>query len=476
VILRVWRITKAALALAFAALALAFMAPPAYAAPFDWTGRDWEGCAELVDLARSELGPTRVVVTSRLDLHALQPNDGVVIIHPLKSLDVEGYARFLRAGGRIVLLDDYGTGDALLTHFGMERVPMPEHPAESLRGNPALAIAEPAGIHPVVNEVARVVTNHATGIRHPDLTPVLEVRASAASHATHGADGPSNGRPVLLAVAGAVSNGRLLAVGDASIVMNSMLRYAGNKMFARNLLHYVADDEASGPNAASPHPKGRVFLVEGDFEQVGTFGEDPDGAWAERLRALRDALASVRADGFPPNLAYFFAVLVGLGVVLWTGTNAGRTHKSNVPRFTRAIPLTAQGGVAGHAAVISAKRTPRLLAMLELKAALEEELCAALGMDENPGHVELTSALASRRWVAPEVLAHLRSLLLRMAQIETMMLSQRSGGTMASVRDRDVMAASREVDRIVRAVREGARGHAPATAPSSPATLAQGPT
>lgn len=451
VIPRAYRSASRAIAGLGVAALIALTSPAAHAAPFDWTGRDWEGCAELVDLARSELGATRVVVTSRLDLHALLPSDGVIIVHPERSLDVESYARFLRAGGRVVLLDDYGTGDGLLAHFGMERVPIPEHPAETLRGNPALAIAEPAGIHPVVNDVARVVTNHATGIHHPDLTPVLEVRAAGTDHGT---GGTSAARPVLLAVAGAVSNGRLLAVGDASIVMNSMLRYAGNKMFARNLLHYVADDDTGGTGGRG---KGRVFLVEGAFEQLGTFGEETEGAWwAERMRSLRDALASVRAEGFPPTLAYLFAVLVGLGIVLWTGSRAGRTHKSSVPRFTRPIPLAQQGGVAGHAAVVGARTTPRLLAMLELKSALEEQLCAALGLEQTPGHEELAANLAARRWVAPEVLAHLRSLLLRMAQVETVMLSQRAGATMAPVRDREVLAASEEVARILLAVREGA--------------------
>jgi hypothetical protein len=315
-----------------------------------------------------------VIVTARLDLHALQPTDGVIIIHPQKSLDVEGYARFLRAGGRLVLLDDYGTGDALLTHFGMERVPMPDHPAESLRGNPSLAIAEPAGVHPVVNDVARVVTNHATGIRHPDLTPVLEVRSAGGERAgLHSDPSSSAGRPVLLAVAGAVANGRLLVVGDSSIVMNSMLRYAGNKMFARNLLHYAADDGVSvqgtgrstPDNDAGGSGKGRVFLVEGSFEQIGTFGEDTEGAFGERMRSLRDALASVHSEGFPPMVTYLFAVLVGLGIVLWTGSRAGRTHKAATPRFTRAIPLAQQGGVAGHAAIIGGARTPRILAMIE---------------------------------------------------------------------------------------------------------------
>ena len=38
-----------------------------------------------------------------------------------------------------------------------------------------------------------------------------------------------------------------------------MLTYAGNKMFARNLLHYVADDEG-GATRANASGKGRVFL------------------------------------------------------------------------------------------------------------------------------------------------------------------------------------------------------------------------
>jgi hypothetical protein len=408
------------------------------AAPFEWGGRDWEGSAEFLDLARSELGMGRVVVTDRLDLHALTPADGVLILHPTLSLDVDSYARFLHAGGRIVLLDDYGTGEALLGHFGMERVPMPPNPAETLRGNPSFAIAEPASAHAVVGDVSRVVTNHATGIRHPELTPLLEVRTDT-------------GGSVLLAVAGQVAtNGRFLAVGDPSIVMNAMLRYAGNKAFARNVLHYAAGDEAG------EHGRGRLYMVEGSFDQVGAYGEQA-GWLDEHLRGLKDGLSSVENEGFSPTMAYSFAVLLGLGVIWWTGTRAGKTHKAARPKFTRPIPAEAQGGVAGHAAVIGGSRAPRLLAMLELKSALEERLCAALDVEENPGHEELLTMLATRQWLSPDVLARLRALLLRMANVETMMLSQRAGATMAPVRDREVIAASRDVDRIVNAVLESAR-------------------
>jgi hypothetical protein len=44
-----------------------------------------------------------------------------------------------------------------------------------------------------------------------------------------------------------------------------------------------------------------------------------------------------------------------------------------------------------------------------------------------------------------------------MANVETLMLSQRAGATMAPVRDREVLAASQEVMRIVSDVRENAR-------------------
>jgi hypothetical protein len=430
-----------AVLLGFAAFAALSLLRPgkAAAAPFDWGGRDWEGCAELLDLARAELGLARVVVTTKLDLHDLQPNDGVVILHPEKSLDVEALARFMRAGGRVVLLDDYGTGDALLQHFGMERVPLPERPSAELRGNPSLAIAEPASAHPVVVEVQHVVTNHATGIKHPDLTPVLEVR-------------DREGHPALVAVAGAVSQGRLLVVGDPSIVMNSMLRYAGNKTFARNLVRYVGDEDPNG------HGRGRVFFVEGAFEQAGTYGDESslNGAMAERLRALRDALQSLRTEGMPPAAAFTMAVLVGLAIVIWTGSRAGRTHKASMPRFTRPIPLAAQGGVAGHAAVIGGPTTSRLLAMLELKSALEEDLSAAVGLEEAAGHEELVAALRARKWLDPATLEHLRALLLRMANVETMMLSQRAGATMQPVRDREVLAAARDARNIVKSVRAAA--------------------
>jgi len=399
------------------------------ASPFDLAGSDWEGCAELVRLARSELGSARVVATGQIDFHELKPDDGVVLLYPEKNLDVDELSKFMRAGGRVVLLDDFGRGDSLLRHFGMERVASPRHPAEFLRRNPQLALAEPASAHPVVSDVSRVVTNHPTGLSHPDLSPVLKIRG--------------NGEPdVVVAVAGAVGQGRLLAVGDPSIVMNSMLRYGGNKSFARGLVRYSVDHDSWGKRG------GRLFIASGSFDQKGTFG-DEESSWSDWKRSLLDALEVMRHDGMPSWLAYGLAVAVGLALVVWVGSRAGRLHKPITPRFVRKTPAVAQGGVAGHAAVIAAPQTSRVLAVLELKSALEEQLTSILGLPKVPGHTELMAQVQERGLLDAEGVVALRRLLLRMSNVETMVVFQRSGGMVQPIRDNEVVSIARTVKQLL---------------------------
>jgi hypothetical protein len=116
--------------------------------------------------------------------------------------------------------------------------------------------------------------------------------------------------------------------------------------------------------------------------------------------------------------------------------------------------------VAGHAAVIAAPQTTRVLAILELKSALEEQLAAVLGLPKVPGHQELLEQIGSRRLLDAEGMVALRRLLLRMANVETMVVFQRSGGMVQSVRDNEVVSIARTVKHIV----EAARANAGATA------------
>ena len=52
-----------------------------WAAPFDTSGTDWEGCSRLVDIAREELGTSRVNVVDEIDYERLGPSDGLLLIH-----------------------------------------------------------------------------------------------------------------------------------------------------------------------------------------------------------------------------------------------------------------------------------------------------------------------------------------------------------------------------------------------------------
>ena len=426
-----WRI---ALLLVFLVL---FVPASVGATPFDLAGSDWEGGTELVRLARAELGTTRVVATTQVDFAELTPDDGLLLLYPERTLDVGELTKFMHAGGRVIMLDDFGRGESLLTTFGMKRLPSPRHPAESLRNNPQLALAEPASAHPVVADVNRVVTNHPTGLSHPDLSPVLKI---------HAASGEAD---VTVAVAGAVGQGRLLAVGDPSIVMNSMLRYSGNKAFARGLVRYAVDGDAWGKRG------GKLFIASGNFEQKGSYGGDQN-ALTELFRDLKDLLDQIRKEGLPSILAWSASIALGLALVVWVGSRAGRLHKPIVPRFVRRVPAVAQGGVAGHAAVIGAPQTTRVLAVLELKSALEEQLTTLLGLSKVPGHQDLLDQISARRLLDAEGLHTLRRLLLRMSNVETMVVFQRSGGMVQSVRDNEVVSIARTVKQLLDAAQAGA--------------------
>ncbi|HEY3815663.1 MAG TPA: DUF4350 domain-containing protein [Polyangiaceae bacterium] len=425
------------LAVVVAAL-LGLSARSAAASPFDPRGEDWEGLSQFVRLAQAELGPQRVVVTSTLNLHDLGREDGVILVHPERFVDSDELSAFMRAGGRLVLLDDYGAGDGLLARFNIRRVPLPARPAEMLRGNPSLAIAEPASAHPAVRDIARVVTNHATGVEHPSLSPVLVVRG--------------DGEPdVLLAVAGAVGQGRLLALGDASVGINAMMRYPGNRMLCASLVRYVTEDDAWGRRS------GKLYILTNDFETTGSFGDDSQvgGAWGNVRRSLTDALEMLRHDGMPSLAAYLVALAVGLGVVVWTSTRAGRPHKAVVPRFVRRVPPVAQGGVAGHAAIIAAPGTSRVLAMLELKSALEEELSTRLALDRPVPNDELVARVHAAGLLDETGVASLAALLAHLSHVEALLLTKRRG-SVERVRDADVLAVAARIHALLDAVGQGA--------------------
>lgn len=358
-------------------------------AAFDFKDASWEGSSELLALARDAVGRDKVRVVATIPWDELQPVDGLLVLHPEQELDYREVAAFLSAGGRLALLDDYGKGDALLDRFRIHRVRGPLSPLESLRDNPNLPIAVPAAEpsgppHPMLSGIERVVTNHPTGLateKGLHLTTLLELRSSSeppTPFALIGVIGDArrcglvsdtaSDLPVGTKASGRC--GRLLAMGDASAVMNLMLRYPGNRAFAGRLVEYLLGDDSWGRRG------GTLYLVANTFSERGSYGNRRglSAAVEDRAEALSRWVDAVRREGLPPALAWGFALIAGLATGLWSILSATRRYRRTQPRYARATPPVAQGGLAGRAALLAAATTHPALAVLELKSALEETL------------------------------------------------------------------------------------------------------
>lgn len=396
--------------------ALAYSAPSA-ASAFDFNDPSWEGTSELLALARDRLGSGHVKLVATIDWSTLTPADALLVVHPTRVIEYAEASAFLRAGGRIAVLDDFGSGTTLLEHFQIHRIRAPGRPLDSLRGNPNLAVAVPAvqqvagheqGRHPVVAEVDQVVTNHPSALSHPNLTPVLTIPALGEPDAT-------------LAVTGIITDrGRLFAMADPSALINLMLRYPGNRAFATGLVDYLVEDDRWGKRGGS------LYLVANDLHQRGSFGggDGLSNQLASELDAFGDMVTELHARGLPPIAAQLLGVMAGLFSLGWVAWVATRPYRRIQPRFARALPLVAQGGLAGRAAALSAPTTHRALAVVEVKSALVEALADHLDLPANSAVDELVRALGARN-ASPARLAELKALLIELREVENSVAAAR---------------------------------------------------
>jgi hypothetical protein len=377
-------------------------------AAFDLNDTTWEGCSELFELAKKRLGRERLELAATLDYSKLSPKDGVVILHPEAALDYAELSAFLRSGGRVAVLDDHGTADKFLARFQIHRVRAPLSPARMLRDNPNLAIAEPAvqivagqeqNRHAITQNVDSVVTNHPTALTHPNLTPVLTIRARGEPDAT-------------LAVTGIIVNrGRLFAMGDPSAFINLMLRYPGNRKFAEGLLSYLVEPDSWGERG------GKLYFVANRFQQKGQFG-DRASLLSGIGQALADTVTEVHEHGLPEPLPLALAAVACLSIMAWALLNAARPRPRSTPRYSAPEPLVAQGGPAGRIAVLAAPTTDAALGLSELRAAALELLGERLSLGRGPSAKLVLSELARRALLSEKALNDLSAALAELRVIE----------------------------------------------------------
>lgn len=201
-----------------AALALLVTCARAQAAGGDYRldSREWNGLGRLADEA-VKAGCT-IEATETLDWSALEARDVVWFVYPRTTVDGGLLRRWLEAGGRAVIADDFGASDAALAALEIRRLRGELADVDRYDGNAALPIARQTLSTELSVGITDIVANHPAFF-------------SAATPATY-----SFSPGAALVVEGRLGKGYFVALADPSVLINNMLDIDENLAFAQALV------------------------------------------------------------------------------------------------------------------------------------------------------------------------------------------------------------------------------------------------
>ena len=206
------------------------------AADFDPRSSAWNGLSYL--LRTAEEAKVDVEVRAELDFDDLDPRTVLMLVAPRigPGDHLPSLKRYLGAGGRMVVADDFRAGFRWLQPFGIDvrnrAGPSDEHIAE-LRFLPRFDIRD-LGSHLDFYD-KRTPTKPRVVLNHPASLVVREALPSGQKGAIRGWFS-DHARGWLAEVEGPA---RVLALADSSALINAMLRgFYGNKQLAANLMRY----------------------------------------------------------------------------------------------------------------------------------------------------------------------------------------------------------------------------------------------
>lgn len=375
------------------AAALSTTAPaPAHAqtvasVDYDPQSSAWNGLVELVRL--SQTAQVELRTSNTLDWSAIRRGDGLLVLYPLSNVDLDELSAFLEDGGRLALLDDFGTSDPLLRWFQVQR-------SEAVQGTlrsprlPGMYTAYRLGDHVLGDQVDTLVTNEPVVLRHARLSPVFSLTQES-----------SQG----VVLAGQVGRGRLVVGGDPSILINSMLRFSGNRQFALNLLTYLATQ-----------PRGRVHVITRRFASRGAY----EGVTARRRSPLKlfsknldDALSRAGQIFNDPTLLRLTSLLSILLVTLVMAAKIWGPKPSD--RFGPTAPAGPLAGVAPKVLLFGRDGANLLYPTLVLRRLFERALLRSLDLMP-PTDIQRVVAKAENKLTVDQ-LSTLRGVLVELNEI-----------------------------------------------------------
>lgn len=198
----------------------------------------WNGLSEV----QSIIKPLRLNGLDNLQI--LPDNSTILMLGPSQTYsktEITSIRSYLQEGGRVVLADDFGTGNTLLEGLELS----PRFSGQLLQDNlfkekkmmPHILLIENTT---ETNDVKDLVLNYATTLTNLNKNEGL----AYASYFSEVANSTKNGPfPIFARVE--VGKGTLYLISDSSIFINGMLNRGNNSILLKNLLKgVVAIDEA----------------------------------------------------------------------------------------------------------------------------------------------------------------------------------------------------------------------------------------
>lgn len=202
------------------------------------------------------------------DLPSMSRGTSLVMI-PYTSFtqpELKGLKDYVFGGGTLVLADDYGHGNEVLSYLGIKarftQEPLLD-PVFNYKNEWFPKITNFTGT-PITSGVESLVLNHATAMSGVVEDEVIALSSSFSfldvNHDSTWNEGEPRG-PLPVVTRSKVGQGWLVLIADPSMVINSMLDMGDNYKFVKNILHFqVAEpaillDQSHLPEAALDESK-----------------------------------------------------------------------------------------------------------------------------------------------------------------------------------------------------------------------------
>ena len=242
----------------------AFFPAPA-AADYRVDSTAWDGLSALAAIASD--GGCPVTSARSIEWNRLTGTDVLWLVYPTTPIDVAQLEGFLRAGGRVVIADDFGSAAPVFTRLGITRHESPVPDALAFHGRAQMPVASPTGKTTLAGATRALVTNHPAWLSGGP-PPSYEFSPGAAA-----------------VIEGVWDGGSFVALSDPSVLINNMLELPEDRLFAAAL---VASTCRPGVD--------RILLVTGDALEHGSSPTELVGAPVRARGPIGDRVESALHD------------------------------------------------------------------------------------------------------------------------------------------------------------------------------------